>query len=211
LKEAEFIVKPLTDADMLRVMLLENDTEGGMRTTGSVLIEGVEALVNAIAAGTLTVELPAKTNNDWVRHAPSYRAGVSVRSERTHPYTIESIALFLGKTKNDGKASNSVFSVVNALEAVEMKLLTRAAIDNVATPAPTKISKNCTGDFAIGPTPWESAVRPRSRAGGALSKTGQGSVAARRRRDEPSEIGPNPAAERRRECWMGTQTEPRRL
>jgi hypothetical protein len=104
-------------------MLLENDTEGGMRTTGSVLIEGIEALVNAIAAGTLTVELPAKTKNEWVRYAPSYRQGVSGRSERTHPYTIDSIALFLGKTTNDGKALKSVSSVIKALEVVEMKLV----------------------------------------------------------------------------------------
>jgi hypothetical protein len=120
LKEADFIVKKLTDDEMLKIMVLENraDLE---RTQVSILVEGVEALVNAIAAGTVAVKVDPKTSKDHIRNAPSFISGCSGDSPE-HPYTIESVALFLNETEKRGDASKAVRYVVAALECAEKRI-----------------------------------------------------------------------------------------
>jgi hypothetical protein len=79
-----------------------------VRLQPSVLIESVEALVQAIGAGTVTVELEGKVNDQYKRYAPSFVAGKASSSESDeHPYTVDSIAKFLGKTKKRGRGKDS--------------------------------------------------------------------------------------------------------
>lgn len=131
LEEANFIVKKLSDADMLKVMILENQNDIE-RTPVSILMEGVEATVAAIAAGTIEVKLPKNADSNVFRYAPSFIKGVSVPESGTLPYTTDSIASFLGIVKKDGHATNTAKTVVNALELIEKKLLTKRDVLNLA-------------------------------------------------------------------------------
>jgi hypothetical protein len=139
LKDADFIVKKLSDADMLKVMTLENESNF-VRTQGSLLIESVEALVKAIAQGTITVELPETgTKKGALRNAPSFvvndRKSTTSETgeESTLAYTPKAVATFLGKVDGQGKANQAVRAVVDALELCELKILKRAEVDNVPT------------------------------------------------------------------------------
>ena len=129
LKDADFIVKKLSDADMLKVMTLENESNF-VRTQGSLLIESVEALVKAIAQGTITVELPETgVQKSVTRTAPSFivNSRKSTTSEADKDslsgrFTPLSLAQFLGKV-NKGGASEAIRAVVDALELCELKVL----------------------------------------------------------------------------------------
>ena len=60
----------------------------------SVLIESVEDLVQAIGAGTVTVELEGKVRDDLKRYAPSFVAGKASSTDSVeHPYTVEFLKL----------------------------------------------------------------------------------------------------------------------
>lgn len=130
LKEADFIVKKLTDEEMLKIMVLENRSDLD-RTQISVLVEGVTALVAAIAAGTVKIEVPKDTKSAALRYAPSFLIGPS-RESRERCYTIDSLAFFLNATrKNSTRANDAISTIVNALERAEKKIpggLTRAKI-----------------------------------------------------------------------------------
>jgi ParB-like nuclease domain len=135
LKDADFIVKSLPDADMLKVMLLENrgDLDRGQI---NVIMEAVEALVGAIARGEKMVEIDPSTNKQYLRYAPSYVAGAPAVSPTARPYTLESVASFLSETAKvrDGVQANQALSaVVNVLEQIELRNLTRAEVDAIPT------------------------------------------------------------------------------
>ena len=71
-------------------MLLENDHDHD-RTQVSVLVESVRALVNAIAAGTIEVDLAKDVRKTLLRYAPSFRLilpgspSESSRNGTSHP------------------------------------------------------------------------------------------------------------------------------
>jgi len=124
-------------------MTLENESNF-VRTQGSLLIESVEALVKAIAQGTITVELPETgINKRDIRIAPSFiattRKSTTSEADGESPsgqYTPLSLAKFLSKTEKSGKgegANAAIRAVVDALELCELKILKRAEVDNVPT------------------------------------------------------------------------------
>lgn len=120
LREADFIVKKLSDAEMLKIMTLENAGDL-QRTKISMLLESVEAAVKAIAAGTIEVELAKDTRKDLLRYAPSFTAGEPSPGDGERPYTTQAIALVLGEAKKSGKTSDTLAAIVDALELVERR------------------------------------------------------------------------------------------
>lgn len=120
--EFNFIVRKLSDADMIQRMARENNEAYG-NDLGAV-IESVRATVEAYGEGKLELpKLSDKTNAAHVRYAPSFVAGVSSPKLGEHPYTALSLSLFLGYTKKDGKEpENKVTAALGALELEELKI-----------------------------------------------------------------------------------------
>jgi hypothetical protein len=135
LKEADFIVKKLSDEEMLKIMYLENKQDR-VRKPFISLMESAEAAVKAIAAGTIVVEVADKARNDALRNAPSFVAGVSVSESDPHPYTTDSLGLLLSEVKKKGdgfRANDALIAVVAALELLELKALSRRELEAIPT------------------------------------------------------------------------------
>ena len=120
--EADFIVKVLDDAAMIQVMDSENRETYG--STPLSLIESVKAVVQSLAKGKIPpFAIDPKTRKDALRYAPSYVSGKPCGSNLDpHPYTVLSIATFLGRIKKceeQYKAENSIVAALNALELKE--------------------------------------------------------------------------------------------
>ena len=131
LKEADFIVKKLSDEMMLQIMVRENDDES--RPKVSVLFEGVKATVAALAAGTISIgEISKDARKDQLRHAPSFVIGAPGVDSTPGPYTADSIGLFLGETMKSGKATQNLCTVLNALELIERKMLSERELDGLS-------------------------------------------------------------------------------
>jgi flagellar biosynthesis GTPase FlhF len=128
LKEIPVEIQPFTNGDMLIRMSREN-LRGDLVGT----LEVVEAAVKAIAAGDIQVpELDSKTRKDALRYAPSFIPGQepSDRTGRSHPYTADVVARFLGgvyvvkplKGRVEKRAQHSVHAALGVLELEERKV-----------------------------------------------------------------------------------------
>jgi hypothetical protein len=137
LKEADFIVKKLSDEEMLKIMYLENKQDR-VRKPFISLMESVEAAVKAIAEGTIVVDAPERTNPANVRHAPSFIAGKIPTGSESDPvaYSIDSLGLLLSEVKKKGdgfRANDALIAVVAALELLELKALSRRELEAIPT------------------------------------------------------------------------------
>jgi flagellar biosynthesis GTPase FlhF len=121
MKEIPIEVLVLSEAEMLKRMTREN-LHGDLPAA----IEVVEATVKAYAEGWVDVGSPAsKTRKELIRHAPSYKQGVSSTSEVDHPYTADTLARFLGGVyvkPSSNTAQNSVVAALGVLELEERKV-----------------------------------------------------------------------------------------
>lgn len=121
--EIPIAIEEMTDADMLMAMSRENrDITYGV----PFLLEIVEATVRALGEGKLK-EFPTpedKTKHEYIRIAPSFVPGVSAPKLGAHSYTVDSLASFLGFSKEgSGRAQNKFVDVVNSLELIERGLI----------------------------------------------------------------------------------------
>jgi len=135
LKEADFIVKKLSDEEMLKIMYLENKQDR-VRKPFISLMESVEAAVKAIAEGAIVVDVAEKTNVGFLRNAPSFVAGASGTESVQHPYTTDSLGLLLSEVKKRGdsfQANDAIRAVVSALELLELKALSRRELEAIPT------------------------------------------------------------------------------
>jgi hypothetical protein len=153
LKEADFIVKSLSDDDMLTMMYLENQDDTDRKPWLS-LMESVEGIMKGLTEGTVHVELTEKVNDQYKRTAPSFisngtfdsypyktkelleKKGCSpVQGEDTPTtlYTVNSIGLRLNETKTRGEANQAVKNVVAARELMELGKLTREKVEACET------------------------------------------------------------------------------
>ena len=90
--EVAVLVKPLTNDDMLRIMVQENQDAYG--TSTRTAIENVRQTVKAYAAGEIVEMLePDGAVKTGVRGAPSFVPSPGARPD--HPYTIGTIADYL--------------------------------------------------------------------------------------------------------------------
>lgn len=124
--EADFIVKDLSDAMMIKIMTNENSEAYGYSFLST--IESVRAVVTAYSEGSLSSKelvVPKDTPESSKRFAPSYIQGKQAppTSEVERPYTVASVAEFLGLTKARGDASNKVTAAFGVLELSERGIL----------------------------------------------------------------------------------------
>lgn len=140
--EADFIVKELTDADMLKMLSDENADEYGYSILS--LLETVRGVVNALAEGNIPAfEISKDTRKDTIRYAPSYHAGVLPADELSaRPYTTLAIAKFLGKKGDTNDADVSVRAAINALELIEKKVFTEESIKNMKVDQLLKMTRD---------------------------------------------------------------------
>jgi hypothetical protein len=129
--EADFIVKKLDDAMMLKIMARENSET--YKYSVLALIESVRGVVEALADGRIPAfEIDPKTNAQHLRNAPSYAVGASSPKLGEHPYTTVAVARFLGYTKKkDTDADNCVVAALNALELMQKGILDDRAIQGL--------------------------------------------------------------------------------
>ena len=120
LLETDFIVKTLDDATMIQIMDNENRETYG--STPLSLMESIKAVVASLAKGTIKpFVIDPKTNAKYICYAPSFVPGkVSVPNLGTHAYTALHLAVFLGRTKKNGKESEDcIVGALNALQLME--------------------------------------------------------------------------------------------
>jgi len=123
IKTLDIMVADLDDNTMLQMMANEN-SEYSTRFYFGVM-EPIEQVIRAYAGDTITLgDLPAKTNKSAIRYARV--------DEQTHPYTITSVALYLGWTHKN-EASDRVKTAIAALDLIGRGTLTRGQFFNLTT------------------------------------------------------------------------------
>ena len=122
--EAEFIVKDLDDAMMLKTMMLENLREGD---TVSGERESIRSLVVAFGKGELSLPR-AKGKNSQMRSAPSFLVGGAAPSSRENAYTASSLSEFLDDTLSKDKIKIHL----RALEAIEQGHITEEDLQGLS-------------------------------------------------------------------------------
>lgn len=129
IKEADFIVKVLTDEQMIQIMHDDNDEAYKFKTAS--LFESVRAVVNALAAGKIgPFKIPKDTPKSKIRYAPSFVPGKEPSSDSDiRPYTVMDVARLLHETKDNGtQATSAIKAVVNALHLIEIGQLKEASL-----------------------------------------------------------------------------------
>lgn len=96
--EIPLTIRPLDDDMMLKIMARENQEEWG--TSAWVLMETVRALVLAYADGKIALGKP-ETAPHGLRFAPSFRGVANLYASRDYPYTVVTLAAFLGWWQNE--------------------------------------------------------------------------------------------------------------
>ena len=124
--EHEFIVQNLSNDAMMQMMARENDETcgGDLRT----VMRNVAAVVQALATGELSPDsfrIPENTPHETIRYAPSYIEGIEPSVNRwEHPYTVASVASYLGYTHEDQargvRPAQNVQAALNVLELIEL-------------------------------------------------------------------------------------------
>ena len=147
--EADFIVKKLDDALMLKIMDNENRETYGADLMS--VMESVEGVVKALASGNIKAFVQGeKTKVSSLMYAPYFVPGKlpSSPSEGDHnkiAYTIADVARFLGRTKKeDAEPSNvmlAAFAVLemeeHGVEAWTRKSLLKRGIPGIGKPLKT--------------------------------------------------------------------------
>lgn len=128
IKEADFIVKKLTDQQMIQV--LHDDNDEAYRFRVASLFESVRAVVHALALGKLGGPKIAKdARKSILRYAPSFVPGREPSGESPlRPYTAEFVASHLDELDDSGKPSKSVRAVINALHLIEIGQLNEKSL-----------------------------------------------------------------------------------
>ena len=119
--EFYFIVRELSDADMIQRMARENSEVYGADISST--IESVRATVQAFASGVITLgSVPKKTPKEHIRYAPSFLAGAWSCNLQDHPYTLFNVANFLGHIFANNDLSNDIRAAFYLLELEEAKV-----------------------------------------------------------------------------------------
>lgn len=133
--EVELNVEALTDAQMIQWMARENNES--YHTNAVVVIESVRAAVQAYAEGKITLdEMPVgeDTRKGYIRYAPSFMAGVPAPPVGARPYTMDSLAKFLGMVRSGRKEPQDRFvAAFGAVELIEEGYLSETKIQGIGT------------------------------------------------------------------------------
>ena len=126
----DLILRDLSDEAMLQIMARENLEEWG--TSAAIEQETVRAVIEAYAAGQIELEPPPPRSQ--VRYAPSF----SLRPPRApaeveRPYTVQTVARFLGWLKPSGQPSEKVGDALGALQLIEEEILAESDFEGLTT------------------------------------------------------------------------------
>ena len=130
--EVSLNIRKLDDETMLKIMVRENMEEWD--TSAEVVIETIRAVVEAHAAGQITLNRPEKNvPSDVVIYAPSFTPGTPSNATRSSdkPYTIQSLALFLGWILPSGVPADRARYGINVLQSIEQGNLTEDAVSGL--------------------------------------------------------------------------------
>jgi hypothetical protein len=124
--KVDIIVRDLTNEQMIQLMARENLEEWG--TNAYIEAQTVESTIRAYGAGEIQLpEVDEKTNKSHLRHAGP--------NQDQHPYTIRSVAQFLGWTKVDGeggaKENHACKVAFEMLDAFELGIVSRKELRGV--------------------------------------------------------------------------------
>jgi hypothetical protein len=133
-EEFDWRVKKLSDAEMIQMMSRENNET--YATNSAVLIESIRATVDAYAEGKISLgemPIPSKTNDEFIRNAPSFL--LSGTPGVPHPYTAQSLALFLGMVKpgEQDKPNERFTGAIWALELIDQGILKESTLKGIGT------------------------------------------------------------------------------
>jgi ParB/Sulfiredoxin domain len=131
--KVDLIIRPLSDDIMIQMMARENMEEWG--TSASVEHETVRAVVEAYADGRVHLPaVPDKTPQSQIRYAPSFIPGIDVlRARVEHPYTVQTLAEFIGWLKPSGDPQEKVYSALTGLQFIEERLLKESDFEGLTT------------------------------------------------------------------------------
>jgi len=130
--EFNFIVRNMSDSDMIQRMSRENNEAYRADVGGT--IESVRAAVLALSEGKITrgnkpgqmPQVAEKTAYSYKKYAPSFLSGVSDSKLLSHPYTALSVAVYLGCAENTGKgkvqSNPNIIAAFILLELEECKV-----------------------------------------------------------------------------------------
>lgn len=135
--EIECAIEKLTDGQMISRMARENATRKSIDI--QTLFEAIRAAVETYGAGKISVGegegkiAPAsKTNTTVLRYAPSYSISeacvVAATTDTCFPYTVETLATFLGFIQPNGQSTTAFIAAFGALELIKEGYLTEARI-----------------------------------------------------------------------------------
>ncbi|MGP0017943.1 MAG: ParB N-terminal domain-containing protein [Candidatus Sulfotelmatobacter sp.] len=116
---AVFIVRQLSDEQMLAIMQAEND-ERYSHDFCSV-IEAVRSAVLKVASGELHISVPLDTPKKRIRYAPSFVAGKEPMPDSV-PYTAKEIARLLASLQKDGEPKKKIIVALDVLELEERQV-----------------------------------------------------------------------------------------
>lgn len=137
LKEADFIIKEISNEKMLEMMSRENSETYANDLMST--IESVQAAVSAYAAGTLEHpdRLVPKNNSSQLRYAPFFSVGKHQHfgDSPKYPYSAYTVAKLLGfvHTKKNGyeDVADKVKAAFDFLELQERKLWTSKDVERL--------------------------------------------------------------------------------
>lgn len=129
IKEVNLPVRDISDADMIRIMAHENMEEWSFSATAQQ--ETIRTVVKAYADGIIELSPPGKSaTQKGLHYAPSFQPGVYVPSTSTaRPYTVETIAEFLGKAW----PATKVGAILSGLTVIEQGLLDEEDMTGLTT------------------------------------------------------------------------------
>jgi len=121
-EKVDIIVRELTNEQMIQLMARENLEEWG--TNAYIEAQTVESTIKAYGAGEIVLPKVAKdTPQKHVRNVPPKSA------ER--PYTMASVAQFLGWTKAEGEPNHACKVAFEMLDAFELGIVSRKELRGV--------------------------------------------------------------------------------
>jgi chemotaxis protein histidine kinase CheA len=130
--EVELIERDLSDEDMIKMMARENMQEWG--TSAAVEMETVRAVIGAYGSGRIRLPQPSpQTPGKLIRYAPSFAMPDVPQTSGEHPYTLQTVAAYIGWLRPDGTLKTKVSDVFGALELIEEGILSETDYEGLTT------------------------------------------------------------------------------
>jgi len=126
-------VKDLSDKEMLKIMARENMEEWG--SDAWIALETVRSTVEAYADGRIELKDPRGpgVNLNQLRWSPSFLKGEPPVGTQEAPYSVKTIAEFLGWTTKTGNPKDKTRYALQALELIEQGVMEEGQAKGMST------------------------------------------------------------------------------